>query len=280
MAALDVTASLGPERDALLELLRSLGASEWDQPTECPAWTVKGIALHILGDDLSLLSRQRDLATPSVFLYAESRPGMSFRELLDGFNEQWVEATRFMSTRLVIELLRCTGGWTEEFYTAVDLDELNEPVGFFGAPGRPSPYWQVVAREYVERWLHQHQIRRALGRPNLGVEYLAPAAAAGIRGVAGNLPDLGASAGTTIGFEIPDLGNWSLTRADDGWTVADGAGAEPTASLALVAADATTLFSRGYLAAEVPAAFAVEGEVALAARALDVIQLMVGRDKV
>jgi hypothetical protein len=62
--------------------------------------------------------------------------------------------------------------------------------------------------------------------------------------------------------------------------VADGGGAEPTASLAVAEADATTLFSRGYLAAEVPAAFAVEGETALAARALDVIQLMVGRDKV
>ena len=62
--------------------------------------------------------------------------------------------------------------------------------------------------------------------------------------------------------------------------MADGAGAEPTANLAVAEADATTLFSRGYLAAEVPAAFAVEGDVALAAWALAVIQLMVGRDKV
>ena len=134
--------------------------------------------------------------------------------------------------------------------------------------------------EYVERWLHQHQIRRALDRPDLGVEHLAPAAAAGIRGVAGNLPDLGAPAGTTIAFEIPGLASWSLTRAGDEWAVADGAGDAPAARFVIDATHATTLFSRGYLAAEVPAAFAVEGDEALAGRALAVIPRMVGRDKV
>src|SRR5262249_4305873 len=84
---LDVTAYLAPERASLLELLRGLSAEQWAQPTECPAWDVKGVALHILGDDLSLLSRQRDASTDGLTLFAVDHPGLSFRELLDGFNE-------------------------------------------------------------------------------------------------------------------------------------------------------------------------------------------------
>ena len=60
---LDVTALLGPERAAFVDLLDALAPAQWDLPTECPAWTVKGVALHVLGDDLSLLSRQRDAST-------------------------------------------------------------------------------------------------------------------------------------------------------------------------------------------------------------------------
>jgi hypothetical protein len=55
-----VTEALFPERAALVTLLQDLSAEDWAKPTECPAYSVQGIATHILGDDLSLLSRQRD----------------------------------------------------------------------------------------------------------------------------------------------------------------------------------------------------------------------------
>jgi Mycothiol maleylpyruvate isomerase N-terminal domain len=55
-----------PERDALLELLRELAPRDWTRPTECPAYPIKGIATHVLGDDLSLLSRQRDGAVQGL----------------------------------------------------------------------------------------------------------------------------------------------------------------------------------------------------------------------
>src|SRR6185369_16707594 len=96
-ASLDLTSMLQPERAVLLELLRSLSADDWNRPTECPAWNVKGIALHVLGDDLSLLSRQRDASTDGLTLLAADHPGLRFRALLDGFNEQWVTASQFLS---------------------------------------------------------------------------------------------------------------------------------------------------------------------------------------
>ena len=157
-----------PERDAFLKLLVSLSAADWTQPTECPSYTVKGIATHILGDDLSLLSRQRDETVQGLVYMAEELPGAEFRTLLDAFNDRWVATTRFFSPLLLIELLRLTGEWTAAYYESVDPDAPGEAVGLFGASqDSSSPFWQAIAREYLERWIHHSQIRRALGLGSL-----------------------------------------------------------------------------------------------------------------
>src|SRR5260370_40370159 len=48
------------ERQHLLQLLAQLREEEWHSPTVCAGWTVKDIALHLLGDDIGRLSRDRD----------------------------------------------------------------------------------------------------------------------------------------------------------------------------------------------------------------------------
>lgn len=190
-----------PERAELLDLLRGLGASDWERPTECPVYDVKGIATHILGDDLSLLSRQRDGAVQGLVLMAEKLPGADFRGLLDGFNDQWVEAGRFLSPALLVELLRDSGERTEAFYRAVDPDAPCESVALFApSDGGLSPYWQAIAREYLERWAHQSQIRRALGQPSLSSE---PILAVGIRIVA-------AAADSVVTTPDTAAGDWCI----------------------------------------------------------------------
>src|SRR5207302_2208492 len=158
---LDATPLLRPERSVFLDLLRRLSTDDWAQPTECPAWTVKGIALHVLGDDLSCLSRQRDRAQPAVFRNEEGEWAGSYRSL-DEFNEHWVSTAEFFGTELIVELLRETGAGTLEWYTAVDPESLGEAVWFYSED--PTPYWMIAAREHWERWIHQNQIRRATGR--------------------------------------------------------------------------------------------------------------------
>jgi uncharacterized protein (TIGR03083 family) len=94
-----VTDLFAHERASLIELLSSLAAGQWQAPTVCPGWSVKDVALHLLGDDIDLLSRRRDGAAPAD---APSRPA-GFQELvvsLDRLNQTWVEATRRISTRL------------------------------------------------------------------------------------------------------------------------------------------------------------------------------------
>lgn len=164
---LDVTR---PEREALLVTLREFDIAAWSLPTECPAYSVKGIASHVLGDDLSLLSRQRDAAQDGLSLLAAELPGTDFRTMLDAFNDRWVAASQFLSPELLIELLRLSGDWTATYYEQVDPLAPGEPVGLFGGDGESSPFWHAIAREYLERWVHHSQILRALGRGPLADE--------------------------------------------------------------------------------------------------------------
>src|SRR5437879_947476 len=138
----DPVPALRVERSALLTLLQSLPAAAWAGPTECPSWSVKGICLHLVGDDLSLLSRQRDRATDSLDLRARSSPQTGFVELLNGFNDAWVDLTDFFSTEVVIDLLRVTGQWTEQFYATADPDALCEPM-HWGEPD-VAPIWRLA----------------------------------------------------------------------------------------------------------------------------------------
>jgi hypothetical protein len=170
-------------------------------------------------------------------------------------------------------LLRLTGEWTDSFYRSVDLAQAGEPVGFFGRAGS-SPYWQAIAREYVERWVHQHQIRRALQWPDLGPQFLEPAAAVVARSFAAHLPALDAAPGTVLVLTVKDVASWSYTLGDDGWMLEDGRPADAAVELLLPRDDATSVLSRGRSREGVRAAFEVSGDDALAERALRVISAM------
>src|ERR1700720_4949 len=91
-----------PLRTQLLTLLAGLGEDDWARPTAVPRWSVKDVTAHLLGGDIGILSRKRDVFHP---------PGSAagtYRELVDlvnRLNEEWVMATRRMSPRLLRELL-------------------------------------------------------------------------------------------------------------------------------------------------------------------------------
>src|SRR5438105_15324329 len=80
------------ERAALLDLLSGLTDEEWERPTVCADWSVKDVALHILGGDLANLSRRRD-----EFEGFSPEQGENLISFLNRFNEQWVDVARRFS---------------------------------------------------------------------------------------------------------------------------------------------------------------------------------------
>lgn len=230
-----------PERAALVGLLGGLDDDQWGRPTECPAYSVKGIATHILGDDLSLLSRQRDGASPGLLLMAADMPGADFRALLDGFNDQWVRAARFLSPSLLLELLDLAGRWTHDYYRHVDPLAPGEPVPLFGVPfGDPSPFWHAIAREYLERWAHHSQIRRALGMDSLADPPFLEIGLDIVSTIAG-APTAERSPGVAEHFEVGPIVLGSREQAADILTLAHSA--DEVAALVSGPADAVEQFA-------------------------------------
>jgi len=209
----------------LLALLTSLRDSEWAAPTEAGRWTVKDVALHLLDGDLGQLSMGRD-QDPSVLL--DKRGGYrQFVAALDAKNQRWVEAARGLSPRVMTELLRWSGEQVGQYYATVDLAG---PAHVSWASDAPVPQWLHLAREMTERWVHQQQIRDAVGQPGNHARFL-PAVLATFVWAFPHQYRPAAAPGTAVQLDFGSGGRWRLTRAAGSWELDDGTAQSPAAAL-------------------------------------------------
>ena len=274
---IDVLDLFPGERAALLDLLGGLSAAEWAAPTVCAGWSVKDVALHLLGDDVGRLSWGRDRFTNPSFggpdLDVATWSGLV--AAIDRQNAAWVEGTRRISPPLLIDLLRFTGAATETYFRGLDLAAIGMSVDWAGSG--PAPVWLDVAREYTERWVHQQHIRDAVGRPGLKERrWFGPVLEAFVLGLRRALRDAPAPTGTAIRLVITGDagGEWVAQRTDDGWLV--GTDPAPTASARVVLDQETAwrLFTKGIDKEQARQAATIEGDSALAERVFDTVSIL------
>lgn len=211
----DVAPVLREEREGLVRLLAGLSDDDWHAPTPCPAWSVHQLAVHLVHDDLRRLSGDRD-GHAGAWIDASSLDDLVVG--LDRLNEQWVEAmVPTLSPRLTRELLQWSAGPTEELLLGLDPDALQGSVAWAGSGSHPN--WLDVAREYTERWVHQQQLREAVGYPGLTEEEFAgPVVETFARGLPAALPPPGASKKiVTVRVTGPFERSWTLESGRPGW---------------------------------------------------------------
>jgi len=216
-----LTVTLFPElQHELLTLLESFTEAEWSRPTVCKGWSVKDVALHMLGDNIGVLSRRRD-GHSSVSQRLDTWDELV--AFLNDWNERWVAAARRISAPLLITLLRSTGDDLHRYFTSLDRDELGPPVSWAGP--EPAPIWLDVAREYTEQWHHQQQIRDAVKREGAKEpELFAPVLAAFVRALPVTYRDVDAEDGTSVGLEIEGTagGEWLVLCDGGAWKLYEG----------------------------------------------------------
>ena len=269
-----VTHLFPPERASLVGLLESLSVEQWQAETVCPGWSVKDVALHLLGDDLGLLSRRRDGFAPPE---APGEPGGWQEQMasLDRLNQTWVEAARRISPPLLRELLVFTGEATWRYLASLDPFALEGRVSWVGP--EPVPNWLDVAREYTERWTHQQQIRDAVGVPGLKEPaFLGPVLATFVHALPRAFTGVQAPEGTAVEVVVGGEagGCWVLTRTRDAWRLAVGTAAEPLARVALDAETAWRLWTKGIGQDAARAAVSIAGDRALGRRVLDAVAII------
>ena len=226
-------------RRALVELLATLTTEDWKRPTVCPGWDVHDVAAHLLGVDLANVSRRRDDHR------LDPGPGERLGPWLAGFNDNWVDAARRLSPRVLTGMIEPAGHQLDDYFAGLDPDRVDAHVTW--ASELPVPVWLDIAREYTERWVHQQQIRDTTGRQGLtGEEFLGPVLTTFVHALPMTYAQIDAPDGTSVQLAVtgPGGGSWHVTRDSVGWELSAGEHDHPAAEVTLDADDAWRLLTR------------------------------------
>jgi uncharacterized protein (TIGR03083 family) len=268
---IDVAALFPELHRRLIDLLAGLDEEEWNRPTICTGWTVKDVALHMLGVDLGNLSTLRDeFADP----WWAAASGDTIADL-NAWNQDWVGAARRISPRLLCELLTLTGDAASRYFASLDLTATGGTVSWAGP--EPAPVWLDVAREYTERWVHQQQIRAAVGRPGLTESrYLGPVLQAFVHALPRALHPVPAPEGTVARLVVSGEagGRWVAVRDRDRWLLGQDMGQAAAATVTLDQDVAWRLWTRGITIDEAVPLVQCEGDSALTARILEMVSII------
>lgn len=251
-----------PLRNHLLALLAELTDDDWVRPTAAPGWSVKDVALHLLGGNVAILSGKRDHfhQPQNIGSYTE------LVELIDRLNREWVLAARRMSPRLLRDLLAYCGPEVDACFAALDPMAMGGPVSWAGPD--PAPVWFDIAREFTERWHHQQQIRDATDRSPLYDSYfLAPVLDTFVRALPHSFRNTPATDGTSVRLEISGEagGVWHVYRTSGAWTLLLDSPTEPTTSVVIPQDIAWRIFTKGMDREKARAAAVITGRAGLAA---------------
>ena len=258
--------------DALLALLTSLSAAEWNKATVAARWSVKDIAQHLLGGEMGILSRKRDAYTPAG---AQINGWDEFVAFINDLNDVWVKATRRLSPVVLCDLMEFAGRQVCAYFESLDPYAEGGPVEWAGP--EPAPVWLDLAREYTERWHHQQQIRDAVGRPGLKeAKYFAPVLDAFVRALPRTYKDLSAADNTLISLSITGDagGKWFLLRENDLWNLYVDVDRQPLAEVSIDQDVAWRLFTKGIGKAEARKRATFDGDQTLAECALNKVSVI------
>jgi uncharacterized protein (TIGR03083 family) len=262
-----------PLHAELIRLLRGLAPDDWGRPTACALWSVRDIAAHLLDDDLRRLSFHRDGEPPPA---AGPMGGAELVAFVNRMNAEWVAVARRMSPRVIVDLLEVTGPWVVELFEATDSFAPGHwAVTWAGE--ETSPHWFDVARDYTERWLHQQQIRDAVGAaPLTGREWLHPVLDLFVRALPNAYRDTLAEAGTSVGVAIGGEagGDWSLRREEGRWRLYRGKVPQAAATVSMTDDTAWRLFSKGLKGEAARTRVTIGGNQALGAVALGALAVL------
>lgn len=258
--------------EGLLALLAGLSAEEWERPTACAGWSVRDVALHLLGVEVGNLSRKRDRFSPPV--QPTHHPSDLVAQISD-LNQTWVRATRRVSPRLICDLLRLAGTQACEYFQSLDPHAPGVPVSWVGP--EPAPLWLDLAREYTERWHHQQHIRDAVGKPGFKEpRFFAPVLDAFVRALPHTYREVSAADGTAVALTIagPSGGQWLLLRKAHGWKLYLSPLRKPAAHVVIEEEVAWRVFTKGIGAEEARARTVIVGDQALGLHMLDTVSII------
>jgi len=244
--------------DALDALLAELSDDEWQRPTSLPGWTVRDVVAHIVGTELMLSG------TPTPDSESEVTDRDHVRNEIGALNERWIEHLRGESPATLLARFREVIAARKESLSAMGRKEW-DAVGF--TPAGPDSYGRFMRVRIFDCWMHEHDIRDALGRPptdeqlagadtRLSLDEMASSMAF-VVGKKGRAPE---GARVLIGLTGPVSREFRVAVDGRAALVEDFGGTEPTVAITLDGLQFSRLCGGRPLLAERPQAIEVAGD--------------------
>ncbi|HEY5012376.1 MAG TPA: maleylpyruvate isomerase family mycothiol-dependent enzyme [Acidimicrobiia bacterium] len=248
-----------------------LDEAEWKRPTECPGWTVQDNLSHIIGIESIILG----LPDPAVDLgdlpHVKNDLGRS--------NEIWVESLRPWSGAAVLHEFRVIAASRLSALRSHTEAEWSAPSW---TPVGEGAVRDLIPFRVLDSWVHELDMRRAVGRPADMESVSARLALGRLRGVLGMIVGarLRPADGTRVAFVVEGPAAFTDAYAmTDGRAVALDPPPQPIADGVDVTLhmDADTFVrligGRGALEVVAPAV-RVEGDASLGRRVLEHMKVL------
>ena len=245
--------------DDLSTLLEQVAGEDWSTPTDLPGWDVHAVAAHSAHLEALLAGAEHD--------QVDIGEPAHVRGMMGQFTEQGVVARRGRTPDELINELRSSATTR---HTALLAEPPTDPSatapGVFGLIGWDT--LRLLRNRPLDLWMHEQDVRRALGRPgNLdgpAAVHTADYLAESLGFVVGKR--VGAPAGTTVVLEVAGHAPYAVAVGDDGRARPAEVTGEPTTCLAMDR-EAFILLAGGRRE-PAPGSVAVSGDAELGRRVL------------
>jgi len=151
----DVLAGLFASWDGIAGLLADLNEDEWRTATDLPGWDVHAVVAHMTGTESMLLG----LATPEPDVDLATIEHV--RNFVGAMNEPWVRSLRGESGAELLARFRDVTAQRRAALVAMPVEEWNARTQ---TPAGPDSYGRFMRIRAFDCWMHEQDIRAALGR--------------------------------------------------------------------------------------------------------------------
>ncbi len=151
-----IVGTLFEEWAAIEDLLGGLDLTQWPTSTALPGWTVHDVVAHLIGTESRLAGDEEPPASFDVTTLGH------VRNATGAANEHWVRALRPEPPEAMLLRFHDVIRRRIESLSAMGPEEFDAPTQ---TPVGMAPYRRFMEIRVFDCWLHEQDIRSAVGRP-------------------------------------------------------------------------------------------------------------------
>ncbi|MFC8043360.1 maleylpyruvate isomerase family mycothiol-dependent enzyme [Nocardia sp. NPDC057353] len=263
-----ITGALVAQWQAIRGLVADFDEAQWQAPTPCPGWSARDVIAHIIGTESSLTG-----AEPPELPDVTSKPHV--RNEIGALNERWVEHFRPLSPAELLGRWDAVIGARTAALTAMTDTEFDAPSW---TPEGPGTYARFMRIRVFDCWMHEQDLRAAIGRPGGTDTTAGEIAVEEMTGKLGYIVGKRAAAperSTVTVVLTGGLGRTVPVLVEGRARILEAAPDDPTVTLTLPAPLFARLYGGRVTAAEVADAIGIGGDQLLGHRVLDALAITI-----